>query len=78
MKKGKSTIYCTANCKYNSGRGCYNVCEHPKHEGIMTITDNVYTNICSYKEERNKEIRNECIRCNLPGSIYSTVCMVNE
>lgn len=54
MKKGKCTIYCTANCKYNSGETCYNKCEHPKHEGMMTISNRVYTNSCSYKEKRDE------------------------
>ena len=55
MEKGKCTIYCTAECKYNSGKGCYNVCRHPKHEGMITVSDKTYTNTCSYKEERGKE-----------------------
>ena len=55
MEKGKCTIFCTAECKYNNGEGCYKRCEHPKHEGMLTITTRVFTNSCSFKEERGKE-----------------------
>ena len=54
MEKGKCTIYCTANCKYNNDKGCYKVCEHPKHDGMMCCSKRVYTNGCSLKEEMGR------------------------
>ena len=54
MEKRKCMIFCTADCIHNNGRGCYNLCEHPKHENMITVSDRVYINTCSFKESRDR------------------------